>query len=480
MNEQVARNVVLVRAIETADTDREILSDDDRMYASRSARELAQWQAAESGSPVTVDHFLQQRSEQVIKRLSERTASFSAFNKRRGATGMLAALPVVALVLGFMLDRVADPHRVDLLPAPLLGIIAWNLVIYVVLLAWMLVPGRATGWSSETWLRRLAVGPSRLPRRISHALAAGLSQFTLDWARLAGPLTRARLSRAMHLAAAMFAGGAVLSLYWRGLVTEYGAGWESTFLTASQVHALLSVLFAPATAAFGLPGFSEAEVAALHFASTPPAGNGARWVHLYAATIVLLVVIPRLAFAALAHWRASRLARHFPIDLKHPYFSTFAELAGVVPASVVRVLPYSFTIDEVRAKGLNQVAMTLYGERARVMLRPSCDYGEDPKESLADTRLDDSSVSATAILFSLAATPERETHGAFVDHLKRAGVAGLRVMVDESGYLDRIGEQPGANQRMTERVALWRQFCDYYGLSATLVNLAHPEKYPLP
>ena len=46
MDEQVARDVVLVRAIETADVKGEILSDDDRMYASRSARELAQWQGS--------------------------------------------------------------------------------------------------------------------------------------------------------------------------------------------------------------------------------------------------------------------------------------------------------------------------------------------------------------------------------------------------------------------------------------------------
>jgi len=38
MNEQIARDVVLVRAIETADEKREVLSEDDRMYASRSAR----------------------------------------------------------------------------------------------------------------------------------------------------------------------------------------------------------------------------------------------------------------------------------------------------------------------------------------------------------------------------------------------------------------------------------------------------------
>jgi hypothetical protein len=63
MNEQVARNVVLVRAIETIDQQRQILSEDDRMYASRSAKELAQWQASDTRSEVKAEHFLQQRSE---------------------------------------------------------------------------------------------------------------------------------------------------------------------------------------------------------------------------------------------------------------------------------------------------------------------------------------------------------------------------------------------------------------------------------
>ena len=83
MNEQVARDVVLVRAIETVDIKSEILSQEDRMYASRSAKELAQWQAADSKSPVTAEHFLQQRAELILKRLSERTPAFAAFAQRR-------------------------------------------------------------------------------------------------------------------------------------------------------------------------------------------------------------------------------------------------------------------------------------------------------------------------------------------------------------------------------------------------------------
>jgi hypothetical protein len=59
MNEGTARKVVLMRAIETADIKREILSDDDRLYASRSARELAQLAGGRQANPrSTLDHFL--------------------------------------------------------------------------------------------------------------------------------------------------------------------------------------------------------------------------------------------------------------------------------------------------------------------------------------------------------------------------------------------------------------------------------------
>lgn len=480
MNEQVARNVMLVKAIETADSSREVLSDDDRMYASRSAKELAQWQAADSASSPTVEHFLQQRSDQLIKRLSERHASFASFYKRMNGGLLLPLLPLVALVLGFVLDRIADPHRVDLLSAPLLAILSWNLLMYAVMLIWLFIP-RRTGWASESLIRKLALGTGSLPRRLSKGLAPGVAQFAGDWTAASAPLARARLARTMHLAAALFAVGAIASLYMRGLMTEYAAGWESTFLDAAQVHAILAWLFTPAMIVFGLPGFSESQVAALHFAQPGAgAGAGSLWVHLYAGTLVLLVVLPRLLMAAIAHLRALRLERKFPIDLNQPYFRQFAEHAGTAEPGVLRVLPYSLTVDEDRDKGLAALAVKMLGERSRMILRPPCSYGEDPAVALHGVDLADPAVTSTAILFGIAATPEREAHGAFIDYVSRARVRGLKVLLDESGYLERTGDQPGNERRMAERVHLWRQFCDYHGAPATLVNLQHPEKYPLP
>jgi hypothetical protein len=474
MNEQVARNVVLVRAIETADTKHEILSDDDRKYASRSAKELAEWQAADSKTAVTQDHFLQQRSEQILKRLAERTPAFAAFLHRRGGLRSISVLlPVLALLAGAVLDRIADPHRVDLLSAPLLVIVGWNLLVYLVLLVWLLVPARTTGWARAGLLRRLSVGKASLPRKLPAALMT-------EWVRLSARLTRSRLSRAVHLAAAAFALGAILSLYARGLLNQYAAGWESTFLDARQVHTLLSWLFAPALAVFPfLQGFSLADVEALRFRQPATPAGGERWVHLYAATLLLFVVVPRLLLAALANWRARRLRRNFPLDLEQPYFRALADQIGAGTPAVLRVLPYSFTLDEARDRGLSAIAAIALGSQARVMLRPSLPYGEEPGDVLGDAKLDDSGVTVTAALFNLAATPEKENHGAFLDYLARHAGRGVAVLVDESGLVERVGSQPGMDARIAERMALWRQFCGFHGAAATFVNLLRPEKYPL-
>lgn len=512
MKEQVARRVVLVRAIETADAGHTVLSEDDRKYASRSARELAAWQASDSKSAMTQEHFLQQRSEQILKRLAERTPAFAAFQKRGlGLPGFWAALPLLALFAGALLDRIADPHRVDLLSAPLLFIVGWNLLVYAVLLVWALFAalrgGRSTGWAGEGLLRRLSVGKAAAPRKLPAALATGLGNFMTEWSRLSEPLTRARLSRTVHLSAAAFALGAVLSLYARGLLTQYAAGWESTFLDAVQVHTLLSWLFTPALTVFPfLEGFTLADIEALRFnagagagtiagvvsgalpatsgtALANGAGAGERWVHLYGATILLLVILPRLVLAGFAGLRAGRLARRFPLDLEHPYFRKLADSIGAGTPAVLRVLPYSFTLDDARDRGLWAVAAMALGAQARVLLRPTVPYGEEPKEALHDgvqgARIDDTGVTVTAALFNLAATPEKENHGAFLDYLGRHSKRGVAVLLDESGMLERAAGQAGAEARIAERIALWRQFCSFHGTAATVVNLLQPERHPI-
>ena len=363
MNEQTARNVLLVQAIESSDVKRQVLSDDDRVYASRSANELAQWEAADKKSELTPALFLQKRSEQILKKLEERTPAFAKFN---APTNWLIvagfALPVGAFLAGIFLDRIADPHRVNLLSLPLLMIILWNLTVYTVMVAGSFSRTPRIHRPDQGFLGRMARLSIHSSRKIPQTLTSAVSRFAVDWMLLSAPLTAARAKRVVHLSSACFAVGAVVSLYARGLVSKYQAGWESTWLDADKVHAILTGLFMPASTLFGLPGFSLADVAALQLPQMNPSGGGAAWVHLYAGTLTLLVILPRLLLSSAAAWTERRLSDDFPVDLGQPYFRKLTQKIGSAEPVVLRVVPYSFTLDEVRDRGLTAVAVMVLGE----------------------------------------------------------------------------------------------------------------------
>lgn len=464
MDERAAHDVLMVKAIETSDRDHRILSEDDRRYASRTARELAQWTAAERGQAFTADLFLEKRAQQLLTRLSERTPAAAGMLHPRAWMRIAGiVLPALALLFGMLADRIGDVHRVNLLSAPLLLILLWNLAVYLFLLLRALLPRR-----SRTARRRFgALHWPALPRarRAQALFGAALARFAEEWLSLSAPLTLARGARILHLCAALLAAGAALSLYLRGVLAAYRVGWESTFLDASQVHALLSWLFLPAVSLLGLRGFTPQQVEALHFAQPLPPDSGAQWVHLYAATLFLLVILPRLALAAFAWWQERRLAGRFPVDLAQPYFQRLC--AGLAPgAATLRVCPYSMRVDEARQAGLAGAARLLLGEQAELTVLPVTAYGEAPPAPAASNAV-------TAALFALSATPEPENHGQFLDQLRISHPAGLVALIDESGYLERLGPQAAA--RAAERASLWRQFCAQHQTPAAIVNLLAPQ-----
>ncbi len=481
MNERNVRQIVLVRAIESNDRAYAILSEDDRRIAGHSARERLATAAADpalAGQPVPAQ-FIALRAELLLNRALRRTPALEKLlDQTRHLAWAAILIPILAFIVGIAVDRIADPHRVDLLSAPLLGILAWNLIVYLGMLVWALLPMKRHAGMLAQWLQS---GSSRLMHDMPAGMHAALLSFSIEWRRMSSALDAARIGRTLHLSAALFAAGAMLSLYLRGFLTQYAAGWESTFLDPAQLQSILSIVFAPARAVFQLQPFSLADIEALRFApgSTPAAvGNGARWVHLYAATLLLLVIVPRLVLAGLAHWRARCLQRNFPFSLAQPYFRQLViELGGA--GGVMQVLPYSFALDAARHQALARIAGMLLGERARVVVDVSTDYGADavPGAKAASSPADD--VAITAVLFNLAATPETQNHGAFLQQtLQQARAAGLQLLVllDESGYRARLGEQAGHEARLSERIALWRSFCQPYGLQATVVDLLEPQR----
>ena len=470
MNEHAARQITLVRAVEEADSGRAVLSDDDRLYATRSAVELARWEVADTKEAFTPALFLQKRAEQLMLKLGERHPTLSRLiAPPPWLRWTAAALPVVALLTGVLVDRVTQPNRVDLLSAPLLLILLWNGVVYLWLLAWGLAacvqkkprPPWRWAWS---WKPK-AIGTFDLPAPLTKAL----TRFSTEWLRLSAPLIHATLARAIHLSAALFALGAIASLVLRGLFTQYRAGWESTFLNAEQVHTLLAWLFAPVRTLFALPGFSLTDVQSLRNTTSASPDTGAQWVVLYGATLALMVVLPRLVLATVAGLKEHRLRQHLPLDLTSPYFRKLITGLDGATTDWVKVFPYSFTVDTARQQGLVRLTHSLWGSNARMQCQASTAYGDDVAPPMAATTAP--AASLTMALFNLSATPEHENQGEFLDQLTRMAPGPLALWVDDSAYRERVGGQAGGITRLNERKALWLQFGELHHWPVTVVHL---------
>ncbi len=495
MNEPAAREIALVRAIELADRDQQLLHAEDRRQASQAARELSHWQAAKRNSPensaVTAAPYLHMRAQQLLERLQPRHPSVAAARQLghwHAWAGIGSAL--AAVLAGGLAERVVHPHRVDLLSGALLLIVGWNLAVYLGLLLWPLWNRRQRDAAAEPRGPVPAVlrdGVQRwLAKRVSSAqtepaapavLRRALLAFVRDWSRLVAPLNTARIARMLHLAAALFAAGAIGSLYLRGIVSEYRVGWESTFLDAGAVHGVLSIVSWPLVHLFGMQPFSVEQVAALQFGQPPQPASGARWVHLYAALLALFVVLPRAVLAAQAWWRERQLAQAFRLDLDEPYFQRLlasaggASRAGPGSAGALRVLPYSFSVNDPRRQGLAAIAAQLLGDDARLALQAPVGYGEDLPPVDTEPQIP---AALTLLLFNLNATPEVENHGVFIDQAKAAAPRRLAALLDESGWIERFGRQPDAAERLAGRRSLWRRFCQSHGLAVAFVDLLDP------
>ncbi len=148
-------------------------------------------------------------------------------------------------------------------------------------------------------------------------------------------------------------------------------------MTPSAVHALLSFFLSPAAQLIGVPFPSVDQIAALRFTSGAPGdANAALWIHLYAVTVGAIVIVPRLALALIARWQEQRRSQRFAFDMSEPYFR---RLAGSFTAGTarLRVIPYSYTVDEAALNGLRAVAVRLLGDDADVTLHPTVTFGAE-------------------------------------------------------------------------------------------------------
>ena len=324
MTEDEARQVLLLQAVENTTAaapwpgraDAGAWTAEDRHWATRQA-------VATVGEDASPERFVVARAVIALQRFLPRDSAAQRWLRRRGwhpAWVMPAAL--LGLVAGVLADQLGTPQRVNLLAPAVWAVVAWNVAVYAV----MLVPLPTGGL--RVWLAGLGL---RGPGGGSAPAAAGAL-----WAEHAAPLMTHRAALVLHSAAAALGLGLVAGLYLRGLVLDYRAGWQSTFLDAAAVQQVLAWLLAPASA---LTGIAVPDVAPLRLAPGADASaTAAPWIHLYAATLALAVIVPRCVLAWWAGGRAAAQVRRFPLDLHTPYFEGLHPLMRPGRPRVLRLL----------------------------------------------------------------------------------------------------------------------------------------------
>ena len=480
MQQDKLREVLLVKAIEEADASGALIPFADRARASRDAMKssgLATDQVAADESRAKVSQALAARAEQLLHPLVERHPMLEDLLARSGWPYWIGgALLVAACVSGFGLSAIHGSRHINILALPLLGLLAWNLVVYLVLLAFELRQPltrgstRLTGPSVRGVGRRLGPFAARIAQ-VDTVLGSAVRRFVADWSITAGPVLAQTLRLWLHLAAASIALTFAIGFYLRGLVFHYDAVWESTFLDAPRVQWLIGKLFGLVAAVAGieLPGTID-EVRRLELSPDGTGGgDAAPWIHLIALTLLCFVVVPRLLLAGLAWFSGERLqkASHLPEPLPD-YALRVLGAGGQGSQTLVGVIPFGFRPPGDTEARLEPVLRKLFGDGVRGRLQGEISYGDEGDFSAAIDH-HKHETGGLAVLMSLAATPESENHGVVIIAAReraRHGQVGMpfQLLVDEATYSNVPAE------RMEQRRGVWRKFAHQHDVEAVFVT----------
>ncbi len=351
LDETEARKILLAQAFETSG----LLSDAE---LDRVDEEASLMIVAASRDPKSMGLVLARRASILMAKVQSRHPSLVLSLEKPLFPFGVYLVPLIALVLGAGADRISNPHLVDLLSAPILLVLAWNLIVYLVLLASLFRrSGALPGGSLLAWRQRFQSWDPPFWRRAEASPATRASAaFLRLWQPATSALNARRLTSLMHIAAGAWALGISLSLLGRGLFVAYGVGWESTWLDADKVHVVLKVMFTPLAMLLPVAPFTLTDIARLQIGAGTggDVADGRRWALMYAGLLALVVVIPRLLLAAWAGLRSRWLSQQVRIDLEDPYFQRVID--NLFPAQVrVGVVTHRAADQALLARVLQQI-----------------------------------------------------------------------------------------------------------------------------
>jgi hypothetical protein len=299
-------------------------------------------------------------------------------------------LPVcfAAFLLGLATNLLGPARQIHVIRNPIFILIAWNLLVFLTLFVLFvrrkiktqqvtnIVPAANTveslrissrsNQSKVPWVvKHLLPGVWHFFHRMIFAvreqrnLAQIMRRFSHHWFSVAGALVVSRWRRLLHLGSVFIATGAVAGMYFRGLFQGYRVVWDSTFIVEQEsVATFIRVLFAPSLWISNLFGLGLANRISVDRLLTPGGDEADGWIHLFAISVLLAVVLPRLALAA---WQSSwirRLSGNLALPLDHYY--------GEVIEGPIRLLIEKEVAEQAQtfsAKIAGFVATKLYDEQ---------------------------------------------------------------------------------------------------------------------
>lgn len=356
---------------------------------------------------------------------------------------------IAAFALGYGLTELGESGLMNLLSVPLVGLVLWNVAVTILSL---LVEWKSTAHkpAMPVWLHGLT--KHWLPAS-SDALT---TKITNRFRAMTEPLIILRASsraRAwMHLAAALLALGTIAGIYAKGWSKEYRAVWESTLLDAPTARAFLSALHGPTSKVLGLPLPME------HFDTMragpgrdPHPGDALPWIHLYAGTLLLLVLLPRLGLAALALWRGSQRVEVAWHKLDWAGYASRLRMTITGGGKSIEVLAYGWRAGEEPRDRWAEVIRERFGGLARLQFDvvPSAEEESFVAQWTPTQPL-------VVIVFNAASTPEEEVHAALARDLRarlreHLATARLIALLDTTSLTDRR-----TKEAVEARLKLWQ------------------------
>jgi hypothetical protein len=316
LTEDEAAKIVLVRSIE----------ERDRNFFSHSLL-LDAFGAAGNVAPGL--GWVKARAQFLFDHLS--SAYRSVLHLAKLPAPLTLPLCLIALILGFATNLLGPAEKIHVVRNPVLLLVAWNLFVYLLLLVFLARPREkslvSSSFSKPAGANQPVHNPQRTvsPAKIDipwlaqffmpglwhflHRVALGVrekkqladvvTRFSVNWYAVAGPLVVARWKVVLHLGALFLAIGAVAGMYFQG----YEAIWSSTFITDEpSVLSFVHFLFGPSLFVSDLLGLGLASQIDAARLLSPQGDKAAGWIHLFAITVMITIVIPRAVLAAW-QWR---------------------------------------------------------------------------------------------------------------------------------------------------------------------------------